>query len=72
MKRLIKYLKQLFAIHNISNSAELTICCSDLDAAEKLWQDVYMPGGWDVKEPIETRWNWKRFDYEYMFKLIKP
>ncbi len=71
MKILIKYLKQIFAIDNVSNSSELTIWCNDLNAAERLWQEVYMPDGWDVKEPIDTKWNWKRFDYEYRFKLIK-
>ena len=71
MKILIKYLKQLFAINNVSNSEELTIWCNDLNAAERLWQEVYIPDGWDVKEPIDLKWNWKRFEYQYMFKLIK-
>lgn len=71
MKKIMKRIRKTFATHDVSNSSELTIWCNDLDAAQKLWEKVYMPNGWDVKEPIETKWNWKRFDYEYRFKLIK-
>jgi hypothetical protein len=71
MKRLIEYLKQQFTIHNVSNSGQLIIWCNNLDVLEKLCKEVYMTDGWDVKEPIRRKWNWKKFNYEYRFKLIK-
>jgi len=58
--------------YSVRNSVELTIWCKDLDAAKKLWIEVYMPDGWEIKESIKVRWNWKIFDYEYRFKLMKP
>jgi len=71
MKRLTKYIKSLFAICFVSNRTELTVWCSDFDFSKKLWEEVYLPDGWDIKEPIQTKWNWKRFNYEYRFKLTK-
>ena len=49
----------------------LSIWCSELQEAEELWQKVYMPDGWDIEQPIEVKWNWKMFDYLYMFKVSK-
>jgi hypothetical protein len=49
----------------------LIIWCSDLQEAEDLWQKVYMLDGWDVDQPIEVKWNWKRFDYLYTFRVSK-
>ena len=49
----------------------LTIWCSDLQEAEDLWQKVYMPDDWDVDQPIEVKWNWKKFDYLYTFRVSK-
>ena len=26
-----------------------------------------MDKGWDVKKPLDVRWSWFKFDYEYYF-----
>lgn len=70
MKRLKLALKRLFYKTDVRRSV-LTIWCSDLREAEDLWQNVYMLNGWDVDQPIEVKWNWKRFDYLYTFRVSK-
>jgi hypothetical protein len=70
MKRLKLALKRLFCKTYVRRSV-LTIWCSDLQEAEDLWQKVYMLDGWDVDQPIEVKWNWKRFDYLYTFRVSK-
>jgi hypothetical protein len=70
MRRLKLALKRLFCKTDVRRSV-LTIWCSDLQEAEDLWQKVYMLDGWDVDQPIEVKWNWKRFDYLYTFRVSK-
>jgi hypothetical protein len=66
MKRLKLVLKRLFCKTDVR-----TIWCSDLQEAEDLWQKVYMPDGWVVDQAIEVKWNWRRFDYLYTFRVSK-
>ena len=58
-------------IFSVTNSAVITIWTNDLDEAQRMWEKVYLPDGWDVKEPIETKWNWGKFEWQYRFKLVK-
>jgi|LauGreDrversion4_2_1035121.scaffolds.fasta_scaffold3115215_1 hypothetical protein len=66
MRSLKIALKRLFCKNHV-----LTIWCSDLQEAEDLWRKVYMLDGWDVKETISVKWNWKRFEYLFTFKVSK-
>jgi hypothetical protein len=70
MKRLKLSLNLLFCKTNV-NRDFLTIWCSDLQEAEDLWQKVYLLDGWHVEQPLEVKWNWKRFDYLYAFRVSK-
>jgi len=70
MKSLKLALKRIFCKTDVRRSV-LTIWCSDLQEGLDLWQKVYMLDGWDVVQPIEVRWNWKRFDYLYTFRMSK-
>jgi hypothetical protein len=63
MKRLIKYLKKLFAIHNVS---QRTYSADTMEKLESEWYKI-MNNGWDVKKPVDVRWNWRKFDYEFYF-----
>jgi len=48
-----------------------TIWSSDLDYCESVWQNVYMVDGRDIHKPLEVKWNWLKFDYQYTFTVIK-
>ena len=49
----------------------LTIWCSNLQEAEELWEKVYMIDGWNVEQPLAVKWNWKRFNHLYSFRVSK-
>lgn len=50
---------------------ELTIWCNNLEEAKKLLDKICKGDEWNVKEPIKRKWNWKRFQFEYKFKITK-
>jgi len=33
---------------------------------EDKWHEI-MDKGWDVDTPLDVRWNWIKFDYEFYF-----
>ena len=70
VKTLINILKRLFCKTNVRRSV-INIWCSSLDEAEFLWQKKYMLDGWDIEQPLEVRWNWKKLEYLYHFKVSK-
>jgi len=70
IEKLNKMLGNLL-IFSVTNSAVITIWTNDLAEAQRMCEQVYLPDGWEVKEPIETKWNWKRFEWQYRFKLVK-
>lgn len=55
----------------VSNSAVITIWSDDINEAKHILEKVYLQHGWDIKEPIKTKWSWSKFDFMYVVKLIK-
>ena len=69
MKRFLKYLKQSLTTHKAYDNVVVTIWTNDLNNAQRVWEGVYMNDGWDIDEPIKVKWNWKRLEYQYRFKV---
>lgn len=60
----------LFYKNNVKRNFVI-IWCSDVQEAENLWEKVYMRDGWNVVQPLEVKWNWKKFNYLYAFRVSK-
>ena len=50
---------------------KITIWCNKLDDIENLWHNSLMNAGWDVKEPIKVKFNWRKFQWQYKAVFIK-
>lgn len=57
----MKYLLNLFSVNQRTFSADT------MEELEEIWQNKLMNNGWDVKKPLDVRFNWRKFDYEYYF-----
>lgn len=44
-----------------------TFSADTMEELEKIWQTELMNNGWDIEKPLDVRWNWYKFDYEYYF-----
>lgn len=64
MKQLINKLRKAFAIHIVR---QRTFSADTIEELETIWQTELMDNGWDVKKPMDIRWNWRKFDYEFYF-----
>ena len=47
------------------------IWSSDLVEVDRLWKEVYLLDGWDVEKPVEIKWNWIKFEYQYLLIIKK-
>ena len=52
-----------YLLHNVS---QRTYSADTIEKLESEWRKI-MNNGWDVKKPIDVRWNWIKFDYEFYF-----
>lgn len=49
-------------------SPRWTYSSDNLKELENIWHEIIqLDKGWDVHKPLNTRWNWKKFDYEFYF-----
>lgn len=48
-----------------------TLWSDDIDELQELWQEVFLPSGWDVKKPVEVKFNWRKMKTMYVLKLVK-
>lgn len=56
----MKYLLNLFSV------SQRTFSADTMEELEEIWQKL-VKNGWDVKKPIDVRFNCQKFDYEYYF-----
>ena len=63
MKTLIEKLKAL----RLYFVRQRTFSADTMEELENIWQNELMDKGWDVKKPLDVRWSWFKFDYEYYF-----
>jgi len=58
MNKLVKWF-----LHSVSLR---TYSANTIEELETKWNEI-MYKGWDVDTPLDVRWNWFKFDYEYYF-----
>lgn len=64
MKQIINTLRKSFAMHIVK---QRTFSADTIEELERIWQTQLMNNGWGIKKPLDVRWNWFKFDYEYYF-----
>lgn len=44
-----------------------TFSADTIAELKEIWRTQLMDNGWRVKKPLDVRWNWFKFGYEYYF-----
>ena len=63
LRKLKKWLGNL----PIFSFRQRTFSADTMEELEQIWQNDLMNNGWDVKKPLDVRWSWRKFNYEYYF-----
>jgi len=64
MRKFWNKIRKAFTIHIVR---QCSFSADTMEELEKIWQTELMGNGWDVHKPLDVRWNWYKFDYEYYF-----